>query len=294
MKQNLKKQFAALLLALCFAVCSAVPALATSASISLERKGSVKITLYDSQNDTPLRGGEITLYKVADVVRTNGNLSFAYTGDFKGCSVDLGDLTDSSLPAKLEKYLPAAAKGTTRSVSETGEVTFKNLSLGLYLVVQTEASKGYEAVNSFVVSLPYKEGSSWVYDVDASPKVGAYIPTVPDEPDEPDTPPTPPVPVVPVTPPDTPEEPEVPDIPVNPGTPDAPVSPGTPDNPVAPGTPDNPVAPGTPDNPVLPGTPDNPVLPQSGQLNWPVPVLACSGLLLFAIGWVLTRKETSL
>lgn len=30
-----------------------------------------------------------------------------------------------------------------------------------------------------------------------------------------------------------------------------------------------------------------PTLPQTGQLNWPVPVLAILGLLLFAIGWVL-------
>ena len=50
---------------------------------------------------------------------------------------------------------------------------------------------------------------------------------------------------------------------------------------------------GNPDSPVLPGHPDNPVmssLPQTGQLNWPVPVLACSGVLLFAAGWVLNRQ----
>ena len=29
---------------------------------------------------------------------------------------------------------------------------------------------------------------------------------------------------------------------------------------------------------------------QTGQLNWPVPVLACSGVLLFAAGWVLNRQ----
>ena len=62
---------------------------------------------------------------------------------------------------------------------------------------------------------------------------------------------------------------------------------------MATGHPDHPVAPGNPDSPVLPGHPDNPVmsgLPQTGQLNWPVPVLACSGVLLFAAGWVLNRQ----
>lgn len=36
-------------------------------------------------------------------------------------------------------------------------------------------------------------------------------------------------------------------------------------------------------------------LPQTGQLTWPVPVMACSGMLLFAAGWWLTfgdRKDS--
>lgn len=32
-------------------------------------------------------------------------------------------------------------------------------------------------------------------------------------------------------------------------------------------------------------------LPQTGQLNWPVPVLAGSGLVLFAIGWWMTATD---
>ena len=31
-------------------------------------------------------------------------------------------------------------------------------------------------------------------------------------------------------------------------------------------------------------------LPQTGQLNWPIPVMAISGMLLFAFGWVTDRK----
>ena len=64
-------------------------------------------------------------------------------------------------------------------------MTFCGLELGLYLIVQTEASKGYEPINPFLVSLPMAEDGKWNYAVDASPKVGAYTPT------KPDTPPTP-------------------------------------------------------------------------------------------------------
>ena len=256
MKQNKNNRFAALLLALCMAVCCALPALAApaaSANIDLSRTGSMDVTLYDHQNDVPLRGGALTVYKVADVARTNGDLHFVYTADFTGCGIALGDLTDSTLASRLEAKLPARAAGTTHKISEQGTVSFDALPLGLYLVVQTENSKGYEAINSFLVSLPMADESGWLYTVDATPKVGAPTQEV------------------------TPPEPETPSKPSEPGKPSEPEKPSEPDN---------------PDNPVAPGRPDGNALPQSGQLNWPIPFMACSGVLLFAVGWVLDRKET--
>ena len=279
---DLKKHLAALFTVLCLLASSALPAFATSANIKLvdssgnPAKGSIHITLYDNANNKALSGGQLTVYRVAEVKRKNGDLSYEYCGDFYGCGIALGDLTDSTLAEQLQAFLPAGAEGTAKTVDKDGNVTFDDLELGLYLVVQTKASTGYEPINSFLVSLPMAEDGKWNYEVDATPKVGGFTP------EEPDTP-TPPPP----TPPDTPDTPTPPD------NPDNPVSPGTPDNPVAPGHPDNPVAPGTPDNPVLPGHPDNPVmsgLPQTGQLNWPVPVLAISGVVLFAFGWALDRR----
>lgn len=270
-RTDFKKHAAALLLGLVLLAACALPAFATSANIKLTdghgnpNTGSIHVNLYDSTNNKALSGGELTVYRVAEVQRKNGNLSFEYCGDFDGCAIELGDLTDSTLAGQLQEYLSDNAEGTVREVDANGNVNFDDLELGLYLVVQTKASKGYKPVNSFLVSLPMAEDGEWNYEVDASPKVGAYTP-------EPETPPSPP---------DTPDKP------------DKPVSPGNPDNPVAPGNPDNPVAPGSPDNPVLPGHPDNPVmngLPQTGQLNWPIPMMAVSGMLLFAYGWMTDRK----
>ena len=136
MKQNKNNRFAALLLALCMAVCCALPALAApaaSANIDLSRTGSMDVTLYDHQNDVPLRGGALTVYKVADVARTNGDLHFVYTADFTGCGIALGDLTDSTLASRLEAKLPARAAGTTHKIREQGIVSFDALPLGLYL-----------------------------------------------------------------------------------------------------------------------------------------------------------------
>lgn len=282
-RTDFKKHAAALMLGLVLLAACALPAFATSANIKLTdghgnpNTGSIHVNLYDSTNNKALSGGELTVYRVAEVQRKNGNLNFEYCGDFDGCAIELGDLTDSTLAGQLQEYLSDNAEGTVREVDANGNVNFDDLELGLYLVVQTKASKGYKPVNSFLVSLPMAEDGEWNYEVDASPKVGAYTP-------EPETPPSPP------NKPDKPDKPNTPDTPENPDNPDNPVSPGNPDNPVAPGTPDNPEAPGSPDNPVLPGHPDHPVLPQTGQLNWPIPVMAVSGMLLFAYGWVADRK----
>ena len=270
-RTDFKKHAAALMLGLVLLAACALPAFATSANIKLTdghgnpNTGSIHVNLYDSTNNKALSGGELTVYRVAEVQRKNGNLSFEYCGDFDGCAIELGDLTDSTLAGQLQEYLSDNAEGTVREVDANGNVNFDDLELGLYLVVQTKASKGYKPVNSFLVSLPMAEDGEWNYEVDASPKVGAYTP-------EPETPPFPP------------------NKPDKPNTPDTPENPDNPDNPVSPGTPDNPEAPGSPDNPVLPGHPDHPVLPQTGQLNWPIPMMAVSGMLLFAYGWVADRK----
>ena len=45
-----------------------------------------------------------------------------------------------------------------------------------------------------------------------------------------------------------------------------------------------------PTKPTEPSRPPEPNLPQTGQLNWPVPLMAAAGLLLFAAGWSMWRK----
>lgn len=73
------------------------------------------------------------------------------------------------------------------------------------------------------------------------------------------------------------------DTPTPPETPVLPDSPDTPDQPDQPDKSDQSGRPGQPD------TPQRPTLPQTGQLWWPVPMLAAAGLLLIAAG-LLRRK----
>ncbi|MCD8052129.1 MAG: peptidase [Clostridiales bacterium] len=221
----------ALLLALVLACGMALSAYAAdNASLDFTQTGSIELTLADSDGNA-VSGGSVTLYQVATLYLDDGDMAYAYTDGFADCGVTL-DVEDTSLAETLADY--AASKGvsgTTLSIGSSGTVSFGGLELGLYLVVQTTESDNYETISPFVVTVPLEEDGVWVYDVDASPKVGAVTPTEP-EPDEPDESTT-----------------------------------------------------------TTTTTTVTKTLPQTGQLNWPVPVLAICGAVLFALGWCLTRSD---
>lgn len=142
--------------------------------IDLTRTGSIKIQLRDVYfPDTPI-GGTLVLHKVGNAQIVDHNLSFALTEGFAGSGVSLKDLRVSTLPQELADY--AAEQnllGTAVQADESGFVTFSSLSTGLYLVTQTEAVEGYLTVSPFLVSLPmYNEASgTYIYTVEAAPKV---------------------------------------------------------------------------------------------------------------------------
>lgn len=275
--KSIRKRLAAVLAALTLLVWCAAPAFALEV-VDLSRTGSIKVSLYDSETSEAVGGGTLTLYRVAKVQKDNANLSFVYTNGFEDCGVELGDLSEGELAGRLAEKIAATAESTTVEISDLGVAEFGDLEVGLYLVVQTTAAENYNVINPFLVSVPIQENGSYVYDVDALPKVGTAAKKTPEPPDTPDTP-------------DTPDKPDE----ENPNTPAAP-GPNNPDSWVLGANGEkiyrNPEAP----------SPDNPNghvmgahgLPQTGQLNWPIPVLAVTGVVLVAAGIKLkkgTRKD---
>lgn len=275
--KSIRKRLAAVLAALTLLVWCAAPAFALEV-VDLSRTGSIKVSLYDSETSEAVGGGTLTLYRVAKVQKDNANLSFVYTNGFEDCGVELGDLSEGELAGRLAEKIAATAESTTVEISDLGVAEFGDLEVGLYLVVQTTAAENYDVINPFLVSVPIQENGSYVYDVDALPKVGTAAKKTPEPPDTPDTP-------------DTPDKPDE----ENPNTPAAP-GPNNPDGWVLGANGEkiylNPEAP----------SPDNPNghvmgahgLPQTGQLNWPIPVLAVTGVVLVAAGIKLkkgTRKD---
>lgn len=80
-------------------------------------------------------------------------------------------------------------------MDKDGEIAFTGLDLGLYLLVQHKAAKGYETAAPFLVSVPMEEDGVLRYDVDASPKVELEKEPEPTS----TTPPAPPDPRLPYT-----------------------------------------------------------------------------------------------
>lgn len=203
----------------------AVPAYAakgTTADLDLTKKGSITLTLKDS-NGNALTGGFLDCIQVAEIAESGGETTYLLTNGFQDTNIFLeyfldGKQSAASLAEELNDAVPAGAYKIASRPDKTGTVTFSNRELGLYLIRQRAKSGYYESITPFVVTVPMNSDSGWVYDVTASPKVGT------------------------VTPKDTAYK-------------------------------------------------SVRRLPQTGQLNWPVPVLAVSGIALFSLGWAMTKDK---
>ncbi len=247
--------FAAILLSVSFTAFAA----SNSPSVDMEKEGSITLTLFSDENKTAPQDGELTIYKVADLgYDENGNMVYTYTSDFAASTVSLNNLDDASLPTELEN-IATSLNGTSKSIDNNGYVKFSSLSLGLYLIVQSDNSTGYYPIDSFLVTVPIAENNEWIYDVDASPKVEVKPEVTTEETTGKTTETTTAV-----------EETTVKEL-------------TTANNQQSKSTHSTASA----------STTSVSKLPQTGQLVWPIPVLVICGLLLVALGWILitSRKK---
>ena len=177
LRGNLKIMLAVILL-LALAVIAPKNAMAFD-TIDMSKTGEISVTIKDSKTGDPVGGGSLTIYKVADVVVDNGYKFDASGTAFKSAGGDYS--SDASLDAALASKLADYAKsnsisGTTLSIGSNGVATASDLDLGLYLIVQNKAAKGYGSVKPFLVSVPQRqEDGTYIYKVVATPKPGTKI-----------------------------------------------------------------------------------------------------------------------
>ncbi len=160
------------ILSICFllllCIGTALP-VSASGAVDWERTGSVSVTLKDE--DIAVSDAEITLYKVADAGSLNSNLHFTFTDAFADFGGTPEELQSKEKIQSLTDYAAEQnVNGKTLHTDENGSVCFSNLSLGLYLAVQTGSVPGYSDCSPFLVSVPSEADNEWIYDIDATPK----------------------------------------------------------------------------------------------------------------------------
>ena len=147
-----------------------LPALAQS--FDADRLGSISVTLLGKDRKTPIPDAELSLYSVASVTRgSNDRLHYIFTDPFQDCGTALEDpaLTETLDAFVLDHAVPAAKQITNAH----GQAVFTDLPLGLYFVKQTNTVADYAPCTSFLVTLPNETPDGYLYAVDASPKTEA-------------------------------------------------------------------------------------------------------------------------
>lgn len=199
MKKLMKKLIAmaaALVMIVTLLPAMGVKAEAEYPTIDYGAKGSLTIKKTD-ENTAPLNGATFSIYKIASLDEVNGYQLLVKTGSYQKAE-DLLNLSSAQQEAAASAFAKAVVSdeykdkvdkktGTTDTDvanDEMGVVTFDELDLGYYLVIEDDVTEGYITGNPFFVAIPSAnnaseskpsgspatEATAWVYDVVAKPK----------------------------------------------------------------------------------------------------------------------------
>lgn len=137
--------------------------------LDADQDGSISITLVDQAQKQPVADAPIAVYYVASAEGgSSGKLVYTYTEDFERCGFDLKDLR---LATKLSAFVEEHDAFARTAVTDArGKAVLKDLPLGLYLVKQTEPAANGVICMPFLVTVPNETGGGYDYDVDAKPK----------------------------------------------------------------------------------------------------------------------------
>lgn len=159
------------LFSLCLAVCLLLllPVAAFARPLDMDAVGSISITLRDQNEKKPVADAPIDVYYVAFVARSeHGRPVYAYTPEFETCGFALDD---PKLAVKLSAFVEEHPVPAEQVVTDDrGKATLRDLPLGLYLVKQMAPSESGVICMPFFVTVPNRSDDGYIYDVDALPK----------------------------------------------------------------------------------------------------------------------------
>ena len=131
--------------------------------------GSISVTL-TAQDKTPIVGAKLSVYRIATVdINSYGQLNYTYTSTFEWCGIELDD---PCLAQKLDAYISENESPTAMLKTDSqGKAICEDLPLGLYFVRQTGTVEGFAPYVPFIVTIPMDTANGYIYNVNASPKM---------------------------------------------------------------------------------------------------------------------------
>lgn len=148
---------------------AALPLVAAAQDFHHALKGSISVTLVSPSSEQPMAGAELSVYHVATVrLNSKGELSYVAKEAFEDDSIAL---YDPDLLSKLDAFVSEHKIASRKIVTDAhGKGVCSDLTVGLYFVKQVGVVDGFAPCTSFLVTIPMKTDSGYLYDVDASPK----------------------------------------------------------------------------------------------------------------------------
>lgn len=173
--KNDKFHIARFLLLACFllfsSVCKAAP---KAENLDLSRLGTAKILITNEVGESfDVKNREIHLMKVAKAKSENEMVVFEPVGAFAESGIDLSDLGSAQTAKLIYDYSLSNGNPEVKSFTdEEGKTYFYDLEMGLYLVSVKTGEDGV-TFSPFLMLLPQADGDTWNYYVIASPKTEA-------------------------------------------------------------------------------------------------------------------------
>lgn len=137
----------------------------------LSKKGVLGIVLESERDKSPISNADVTLYRVADAKVRNEKIVYDCVPDFAGYAKTLEDVKSPDTAKKLFVYAAQhRISGETKYTDKTGRTQFNNLRAGVYLISQIKGNDNYESFLPFLAVLPYDNNGKWEFNLIARPK----------------------------------------------------------------------------------------------------------------------------
>lgn len=138
------------------------------ADVENERSsGGISIEL--RAGDAPVVGAGFTVYPIGNAAIAGDGFNFEYA---EGITYeDTVDVDAAEADALADILQDLGIMGISKATDEDGHVTFDGLPLGIYLIKQTESVSGFTDCTPFFVSIPTKDDGEWIFAIDANPKI---------------------------------------------------------------------------------------------------------------------------